>query len=527
MKNRIPHPILPHLVLGTNVRPIAGIRRLPLPACLCLLVLSLYSALPARAAEAVAESETAGTLPNIVLVFMDDQGYGDVGVYGAEGFETPNLDKMAAEGVRFTDFYAASSVCSPSRAALLTGQYPTRVGVPEVVGPGAERYLGERLAKGLPQEALTIAELLKDRGYTTALVGKWHLGHEEGFQPVDQGFDYFYGMPYSNDMAIVPDARLSQAVHLRHGATIEKIRAGAYHRDETNPAGKPYVSPERYFSPLMEGRHVIEFPADQRTLTRRYTDEAIRFMERAGEQPFFLYLAHTMPHVPLAPSSDYIGRSQGGAYGDVMEEVDAETGRLLDALKALDLEANTLVIFTSDNGPWGQLPTGFAGSAEPLRGYKFLTHEGGQRVPMIARWPGRIPPGEVVSELATTMDFFPTFAGFAGAEIPPDLNVDGHDIWPLLSGVNGAASHYEQFFYIRGVQVQAVRRGPWKLQLANGGHDYRQAIEPGDPGKLYNLDEDIAETEDLIAEQPDIAADLRERIEAFQQVVDRDDERWK
>lgn len=457
---------------------------------------------------------------------MDDQGYGDVGVYGAKDFETPNLDRMAAEGVRFTDFYAASSICSPSRASLLTGQYPTRAGVPEVVGPNAERFLGERLARGLPQEALTIAELLKQNGYATALIGKWHLGHEEGFQPLDQGFDYFFGLPYSNDMHIVHDAKLSQAIHLRNGVTVEKIRAGAYDREKTNPAGKPYVAPDRYFTPLIEGRHVIEFPADQRSLTRRFTDEAIRFMETQQGSPFFLYLAHVMPHVPLAPSADFIGRSNGGAYGDVIEEVDAEIGRLLAALDALKLADNTLVIFTSDNGPW-KLPAGFGGSAEPFQGYKFLTHEGGHRVPMIARWPGQIPPDTVVSELATTMDFFPTFAELAGIELPPDLILDGYNLWPLLTGADGATSAYDQFFYIRGWEVQAVRRSQWKLQLAGGGSDYRLVIEPGDPGRLYNLSSDPAETEDLLHQHTDIATDLRNRIEAFQQQVDADAERWK
>lgn len=457
---------------------------------------------------------------------MDDQGYGDVGVYGAKDFETPNLDRMATEGVRFTDFYAASSICSPSRASLLTGQYPTRAGVPEVVGPNAECFLGERLARGLPQEALTIAELLKQNGYATALIGKWHLGHEEGFQPLDQGFDYFFGLPYSNDMHIVHDAKLSQAIHLRNGVTVEKIRAGAYDREKTNPAGKPYVAPDRYFTPLIEGRHVIEFPADQRSLTRRFTDEAIRFMETQQGSPFFLYLAHVMPHVPLAPSADFIGRSNGGAYGDVIEEVDAEIGRLLAALDALKWADNTLVIFTSDNGPW-KLPAGFGGSAEPFQGYKFLTHEGGHRVPMIARWPGQIPPDTVVSELATTMDFFPTFAELAGIELPPDLILDGYNLWPLLTGADGATSAYDQFFYIRGWEVQAVRRSQWKLQLAGGGSDYRLVIEPGDPGRLYNLSSDPAETEDLLHQHTDIAADLRNRIEAFQQQVDADAERWK
>lgn len=532
MKNRIFNPSPPLFSLDSKIERMGKVSRLSVPVCHCLLalsVLSLHSAIPVIAAEttgAAPEAETVGTLPNIVLVFMDDQGYGDLGVYGAEGFDTPNLDKMAEEGVRFTDFYAASSICSPSRAALLTGKYPTRVGVPEVIGPNAERFMSERLAKGLPQEALTIAELLKTQGYATALIGKWHLGHEEGFQPIDQGFDYFLGIPYSNDMPIMPDARLSAAVHLRHGATVEKIRANAYHRDVTNPSGKPYVAPERYFTPLMEGRHVVEFPVDQRGMTRRFTDAAISFMERTRNQPFFLYLAHPMPHVPMAPSYHYIGRSRGGAYGDVMEEVDTETGRLLDALKALGLEENTLVIFTSDNGPW-KMPAGFGGSAGPLRGYKFLTHEGGHRVPMLARWPGQIPAGSVISEVATMMDFFPTFAGLAEVEVPESLHLDGFDLWPLLTGAEGASSAYEDFFYLRGWEVQAVRRGPWKLQLAGGGSDFRLVIDPEAPGKLYNLAEDIGESEDVSAAHPAIAAELRKRIEAFQEVTDRDAERWK
>ncbi len=456
---------------------------------------------------------------NFILIYMDDLGYGDVGVYGAQGFETPNLDRMAAEGVRFTDFYSANTVCSPSRAALLSGKYPTRVQVPEVIGPGSEKYLGEVLARGLPRETLTLAELLKTRGYATALVGKWHLGHQPGFLPTDQGFDSFFGIPYSNDMAIDPAARLSQTLRLRHGATIEKIRAGFYARDKTNPSGKPYVSPERYFTPLMENELVVEFPADQRSLTRRYTDRAIRFIEENRDRPFFLYLAHTMPHVPLAPSSAYIGRSQGGAYGDVMEEVDAEIGRLLDALKAMDLEGETLVVFTSDNGPW-DLPKGFGGSAGPLKGFKFQTHEGGQRVPMIVWGPGRIPAGREIGVLTSMLDLFPTFASMAEAPLPEGLALDGHDLRPLLSGEE-TESPYEAFYYIRGWQVQAVRRGPWKLQLALGGHAYRQAIEEGSEGALYHLEEDPGETRDVREAHPEVARDLRHLIGEFQREVDQ------
>lgn len=465
--------------------------------------------------------------PNIVLILTDDMGYGDIGIYNPEAsVRTPHLDQMAEQGAVFTDFYMASSICSPSRAALFTGKYPTRVGVPEVVGPNAERFLGERLGKGMPQGVVTVAEVLKARGYATALIGKWHLGHEEGFQPLDQGFDTFFGIPYSNDMGIVADARLSEAIHLRNAATVERIRAGAYAREKTNPSGRPYVSPEQYFTPLMEGRYVVEFPADQRAFTRRFTDETIRFMERNSEQPFFVVLSHPMPHVPLAASSAFIGRSDSGPYGDVIEELDAETGRLLDAIEAMGLTENTLVIFTSDNGPW-KMPPGFGGTSEPLRGYKFLTHEGGHRVPMLLRWPGTIPAGTVVTELATALDFFPTFARMADAEIPTELDLDGFDFMPLLSGDPDVKSAYDAFFYLRGWQVQAVRRGDWKLQLASGGSEYRLVIPPDDPGALYDLRADKTESVNLIGEHPAIAEELRRLITDYQQQVDRDRTVWE
>jgi len=460
--------------------------------------------------------------PNLVLILTDDMGYGDIGIYNPEtAIRTPRLDQMGRKGAVFKDFYMASSICSPARAAILTGKYPTRVGVPEVVGPNAERFLGERLGKGMPQEAVTVAEVLQDQGYATALIGKWHLGHEEGFQPLDQGFDWFLGIPYSNDMGIVADARLSEAVHLRNAVTVERIRAGVYFRGTTNPSGRPYVSPEHYFTPLIENRHVIEFPADQRAFTRRFTDETIRFMERNEDRPFFVMLSHPMPHVPLAASPAFIGRSDAGPYGDVIEELDAETGRLLDAIDAMGLAENTLVIFTSDNGPW-RMPTGFGGTSEPLSGYKFHTHEGGHRVPMLVRWPGTVPEGTVITELATAMDFFPTFARMADAEIPADLDLDGHDFLPLLSGNPDVKSAYDAFFYIRGWEVQAVRRGDWKLQLASGGSEYRLVIPPDDPGALYNLREDQTESVNLIEAHPDIAGELRKLISDFQVQVDHD-----
>ncbi|MDY0164908.1 MAG: sulfatase [Thermoguttaceae bacterium] len=403
----------------------------------------------------------AGRLPNVVIVFADDLGYADLGVYGAEDITTPHLDRMAAEGVRFTDFYVPVSICTPSRAALLTGCYPPRV--------SAVRVLFPRDHTGLNPGEYTMSRMFKDRGYATACVGKWHLGHLPEFLPMKHGFDTYYGIPYSNDMDNV---------------------SGKSHRDANYPDPKV-----EYFNvPLMRNEEIIERPADQTTITRRYTEEAVRFIRENKETPFFLYVAHTMPHVPLFAGERFRGKSRGGLYGDVIEEIDWSVGEVLAALKELGLDDRTLVIFTSDNGPWRAFGD-HGGSAKPLRGGKFTTYEGGVRMPAIARWPGVVPAGTVCREPAMTIDLLPTLASLISVELPADRSVDGRDIWPLIVGEPEARSPHEAYFFTQGEHVQAVRRGPWKMRL--------------EPLELYNLADDLSESRNVAGDHPEIVESLR------------------
>jgi arylsulfatase A len=437
------------------------------------------------AAAGAAEPATSSRKPNFIVVLTDDQGYGDVGCYGGTAFSTPNLDRMAAEGMRFTDFYAAAAVCTPSRAALMTGCYPQRVGLPQVLGPDARI--------GLNADETSLAELLKAQGYATACFGKWHLGSLPPFLPTRHGFDEYFGLPYSNDM-------------------------WPRHPTATFPP-----------LPLIDGEQTIERDPDQRLLTGRYTERAVRFIEAHKDEPFFLYLAHSMPHVPLHASEAYEGKSGAGLYGDVIQEIDASVGRLLDTLDRLGLSNDTLVVFSSDNGPW--LSYGpHAGSAGPLREGKSTSFEGGQRVPCLARWPGRVPAGTVCREIAANIDWLPTIADFASAAVPSDRTIDGKSLRPLLSGEEGAKSPHEAFYYCRGAEVEAVRRGPWKLHLPHG---YTHLAEPGRdgrPGKyvreqiglaLFNLEEDIGETTDVAAEHPEEVKRLQALAEAFAQDLAR------
>jgi arylsulfatase A len=416
--------------------------------------------------------------PNIVLIFTDDQGYQDIGCFGAPKIRTPNLDKMALEGMRFTDFYSANSVCSPSRAALLTGCYPTRVNIPGVLFP--------RHDIGLNPSEITIADMLKDEGYATACIGKWHLGHHAKFLPTSQGFDQYYGIPYSNDMTIDTTMPLADDVVLREGITADKIKS---------------EKPKKNWVPLLRNEQVIEYPCDQSTLTQRYTQEAIQFIEDNQEQPFFLYMPHTLPHIPLAASPKFKGSSPAGFYGDTIEEIDWSVGEVLNTLKRLKLDANTLVIFTTDNGPWN-LKNGHGGSALPLRGYKFQTYEGGMRVPCIMRWPGKIPAGTENSELASTIDLLPTFARITGATVPTDRVIDGMDILPLMLGRSDARSPHKSFYYYRGRKLESMRQGNWKLRFNN-------EIE------LYHLGRDISETENLAAKNPQRVKSMLQEMKSF------------
>jgi len=418
--------------------------------------------------------------PNIIIVFTDDQGYQDVGCFGSPLINTPNLDRMAKEGMKFTDFYSASPVCSPSRAALLTGSYPPRVGVPVVLWPRSE--------SGLPTEELTIADMLKAESYATACIGKWHLGDKTEFLPNAQGFDTYLGIPYSNDMSVNPNFKVAKEAVFREGMTLDSLRN---------------AKPKKYFVPLLRNNEVIEYPVDQTTLSQRYTGEALKFITENKEKPFFLYLAHTMPHIPLYASANFKGKSKRGLYGDVIEEIDWSIGEILKKLKTLGLAENTLIIFTSDNGPWN-LKNGHGGSALPLRGYKFETYEGGMRVPMIAHWKGNIPAGTVCSEVASTIDILPTIAFLTDSKLP-EKDIDGKNIWPLLSGDENAKSPHDKegFYYYSDTTAQAVRLGPWKLRMVEG------EVE------LYHLENDISETENLADKHPKIVEKLKKTLKTY------------
>ncbi len=410
---------------------------------------------------------TDGNPPNFIVIFCDDLGYGDVGCFGSRRNRTPNIDRMATEGMRFTSFYVTSGVCTPSRSSLMTGCYPRRVSMHQ--NEAGQCVLFPLNQKGLHPEEITLAEVLKRQDYATACIGKWHLGDQPEFLPTRQGFDTYFGIPYSNDMG------------------------GRKEGD-----GRPPL-------PLMRNEEVVEAPADQTTLTRRYAEETIKFITANKDRPFLVYLAHTMPHMPLHASDAFRGRSSNGLYGDAVEEIDWSVGRILDAVRSLGLDERTLVVFTSDNGATG----GEGRSNGPLRGHKGTTWEGGMREPCVMRWPGRIPPGTACDELACTMDLLPTFARLAGTRPPADRIIDGRDIRPLMFGEKDARSPHEVFFYYQMDQLQAVRSGRWKLHLPlklkkrNWGE-----AEPGIPLQLYDLQTDIGERNDVADRHPEVVARL-------------------
>ncbi|MEW4526752.1 sulfatase [Maioricimonas sp. JC845] len=442
----------------------------PRTAAVLLALLTVLLTRPARAVEA--------NTPNVVIIFTDDQGYADVGCFGAEDFETPNLDRMADEGMRFTSFYVAQAVCGASRAALLTGCYPNRIGM-----LGAPSH---RSKHGINATEVLIPEVCKQKGYATAMYGKWHLGHHQPFLPMQHGFDDYFGLPYSNDM-------------------------WPYHPE------RPDAYPDL---PLFDGNEVANpkvTPEDQVWLTTWYTERAVKFIDEHHQEPFFLYLAHSMPHVPLFVSDKYAGKSEQGMYGDVISEIDWSVGQVLEALKRNGVDEQTLVIFTSDNGPWLSYGN-HAGSAGPLREGKGTTWEGGVREPCIMRWPGHIPAGSTCDELAATIDLLPTIAGLIGAELP-DHPIDGKDIWPLMSGRPGAKSPHDVYYYYWGNHLQAIRSGDWKLHFP---HAFRSLTgDPGRDGKpagytqgktdlvLFNLREDIGETTDVKDQHPEVVARLK------------------
>ena len=435
--------------------------------------------------------------PNVIIIFNDDQGYQDLGCFGSPDIKTPRVDQLAREGVRFTDFYVGAPVCSASRAALMTGCYPRRVGVNGVFFPN-------RGHNGLNPKYVTIAEVLKSVGYATAAVGKWHLGDEIQFLPTHQGFDSYFGIPYSNDMTPAKNMKYAKDCLFREGFSLDKLKKAF--------AGELFKGAPRELKrkvPLMRGDKCIEFPADQSTLTRRYADEGISFITRSvkSKKPFFLYLANTMPHVPLYASEDFKGKSKRGLYGDVIEEIDYHTGRILDHLKALGIEKNTIVIFSSDNGPW--LTQGAnGGCALPLFEGKFTCFDGGQRVPFIIRWPARIPAGTVCSKVAATIDLLPTLAHITGAALP-DMKLDGKNILDLWINGNDAKSPHEYYFF----RDNAVRWGDWKYHRREI-FEVKATARDTKPPTLYNLRDDIGESKNVIAEHPDIAARLARALEA-------------
>jgi len=414
----------------------------------------------------LATSQAAPRPPNYIVIFCDDLGYGDIGCFGSENHRTPHIDRMAREGMRLTSFYSTCGVCTPSRSSLMTGCYPRRVNMHEDARGGWVLFpVG---LKGLNPDEITVAEVLKARGYATAIVGKWHLGDQPPFLPTRQGFDQYFGIPYSNDM-------------------------GTGNRNRNYPP-----------LPLLKDEEVIETEPDQAQITRRYTEQAVAFIESHKDQPFFLYLPHTMPHNPVAASEAFAGKSANGGYGDAVEEIDWSTGKVLDAVNRAGIDRQTMVIFTSDNGAaraWG-------GSNKPLSGFKGSTMEGGMRVPFVGRWPGTIRAGSESDELAVTLDILPTLAAMAGTEPPADRVIDGHDISPILFQKRRAATPHEAFYYYFRDQLQAVRHGPWKLHLARTAPKRGKTPAREIPARLYNLDEDIAESVNLAEDHPQIVAQI-------------------
>jgi arylsulfatase A-like enzyme len=431
-------------------------------------------------------SINAGT-PNIIIILADDLGYGDLSCYGHPSIRTPNLDRMAAEGMRFTDFYSTAEVCTPSRAALLTGRYPIRSGMCH----DQYRVLRRISTGGLPQSEITIAEALKKQGYTTCMVGKWHLGNYENVpehHPLNHGFDYYFGLPHSNDMN-----------------PTEKAPKGATSRLDQDP--------EWWAAPLYRNREKIECPADQKTLTRRYTQEAIKFIEQNKTKPFFLYFAHTFPHVPLFSSKT---GSPRGLYGDVVEEIDWSVGEILNTLKRLGIESNTFVFFTSDNGPW--LTQGFAGgSAGLLKDGKGSTWEGGMRVPGIAWMPGKIKAGIVTHELACNMDLFTTCLKIANAKIPDDRIIDGVDMSSIL--FENGKSKREFFVYYRGTQIYAARLGNYKAHFITRTGYGSEKPTVHDPPLLYHLGYDPSERFDISSQHPDIIEKIKKEVENHKKTI--------
>lgn len=396
--------------------------------------------------------------PNIIIIMTDDLGWGDISLNGSRLIKTPNIDRIGQEGIQLTDFYAGSNVCSPSRAALLTGRYPIRSGMQHVIFPHSQ--------DGLPTDEITISEMLRDAGYRTGMIGKWHLGHTDEFWPTNHGFDWFYGVAYSNDMA-------------------------------------PFD--------LYEGKKIIQSPVDQSELSLNYARAAKAFIEEADGKPFFLYYAENFPHIPLFVSDDRSGKSEAGLYGDVVETLDAGIGILLDALDEAGVADNTLIIFTSDNGPW------FEGSAGDFRGRKGETHEGGFRVPFLARWPGHIPAGTVSHEMAMNIDLLPTAAAISGARLPDDRVIDGKNLTGLLT--SGAPTPHDLLFFFDGNDIVAARDKRFRLVLNTFYRTLNVPFEYFGSALLFDLEKDPEESFSFMREYPEDAARMKSAVQAMRKEV--------
>ena len=424
------------------------------------------------------------SLPNFIVIFCDDLGYGDLSNFGHPTIRTPNLDRMAEEGQRWTNFYAAASVCTPSRASLLTGRLAVRNGM---MSP-KQRVLFPDSPGGIPESELTLAEMLSSKGYATGCVGKWHLGHLPKYLPTNNGFDFYFGIPYSNDMNEVKDGPTKE---LLAGAQIE------------------------YWDvPLLRDQQIVERPADQRTITRRYTEEALQFIQRNQDKPFFLYLAHNLPHVPLFTSKEFLGTSRRGLYGDVVEEIDHGVGQIMKTLTELNIAENTLVVFTSDNGPW--LPFGkHGGSAGLLRGGKGATWEGGMREPTLFWWPGSVG-SNVIMEMGSTLDLFATFCKIADVALPNDRVLDSYDLTPVLLGFG--ASPRRSMFYYRESKLYAVRLGEFKAHFVTKpvytGRKEEETLH--NPPLLYDLGEDPGEHHNVAHLYPEVLDQIQELMRQHQ-----------
>lgn len=448
-----------------------------------LLTSAAFCALPAGQASA----QKAKAIRNFVILLADDMGYGDVGCFGHPTISTPNIDRMAVEGQRWTTFYTAANVCTPSRAGLLTGRFPIRSGMCS----DRRRVLFPDSDGGMPSAEVTLAELLKQAGYHTAAIGKWHLGHLPQYLPTHHGFDSYFGIPYSNDMDRIAGVNAREAI--------------------MNP------KTEYFQVPLMRNEEIVERPAEQHTITKRYTEEALKIIGEHRKDPFFLYLAYSFPHVPLFASENFEGKSERGLYGDVVEEIDWSVGQILSALRKYKLDKNTLVIFTSDNGPW-MLYDEYGGSAGLLFGAKGTGYEGGQRVPAIFWAPGHIKPG-VISDMGSTLDIMPTLAAMADAPLPANTKYDGYDLAPVL--FNGGDSPRKEMFYYHGTRIFAARKGDYKLYFyKNNPLGYPEKMEKLDTLRLFNIAHDPSERYDVFEQHPDVIEQIIASVAQHSATVD-------